>query len=197
MFLQLFIISRSGGLIYNQDLSAAAPHLTSNDWLRFGSTFHGLHAIAGQIAPVVSGGIEKLETGTFKLQCFQTRTGTKFVVTAEAGTPDVDAVLAKVRPLRSPALAAPPLPLSLLLEAPPGGRRAAHGATLAGSLVARLRREQVYEAYADYVLKNPFYELEMPIRIEAFASAVSRIVAHYSSSHGRAKGGRQKDLDLR
>jgi len=26
----------------------------------------------------------------------------------------------------------------------------------------------VYELYADYVLKNPFYEAEMPIRCEAF-----------------------------
>ena len=44
-FLQLFIINRSGGLIYNQDLSAAAPRLDTNDWLRLGSTFHSLHAI--------------------------------------------------------------------------------------------------------------------------------------------------------
>ncbi|PPD84691.1 hypothetical protein GOBAR_DD18379 [Gossypium barbadense] len=26
----------------------------------------------------------------------------------------------------------------------------------------------VYELYADYVLKNPFYEMEMPIRFELF-----------------------------
>jgi trafficking protein particle complex subunit 4 len=138
MFLQLFIISRSGGLIYNQDLSEAAPHLTTNDWLRFGSTFHGLHAIAGQIAPIISGGIEKLETGTFKLQCFQSLTGVKFVLTAEANTPDMDTVLQKV-----------------------------------------------YEAYADYVLKNPFYELDMPIRVELFSQAVNKITAQYSASKSR------------
>lgn len=27
---------------------------------------------------------------------------------------------------------------------------------------------KVYELYADYVMKNPFYQLEMPIRCEAF-----------------------------
>ena len=26
----------------------------------------------------------------------------------------------------------------------------------------------MYELYADYVLKNPFYEIEMPIRCELF-----------------------------
>jgi hypothetical protein len=71
VYLQLFIISKSGGLIYNQDLSEAAPLLNANDWLRLGGNFYGMHAIASQIAPVVSGGIEKLETGSFKLQCFQ------------------------------------------------------------------------------------------------------------------------------
>jgi hypothetical protein len=27
---------------------------------------------------------------------------------------------------------------------------------------------KVYELYADYVTKNPFYQMEMPIRCEAF-----------------------------
>ena len=139
-FLHLFIISKSGGLIYNQDLSERAPKLNTNDWLRLGSTFHGLHAIAGNIAPVISSGIEKLETASMKLQCFQTMTGVKFVITAETGTPDLDVVL-------------------------------------------RL----AYEAYADYALKNPFYELEMPIRCEKFSTAVDHIIRQAtttkSSSH--------------
>ena len=29
-------------------------------------------------------------------------------------------------------------------------------------------RRRVYELYTDYVLKNPFYEMEMPIRCELF-----------------------------
>lgn len=35
-----------------QNLSSAAPRLTSNDWLRLGSTFHSLHAIASQVGNV-------------------------------------------------------------------------------------------------------------------------------------------------
>ncbi len=27
---------------------------------------------------------------------------------------------------------------------------------------------RVYELYADYVMKNPFYQMEMPVRCEAF-----------------------------
>jgi len=27
---------------------------------------------------------------------------------------------------------------------------------------------KIYELYSDYVMKNPFYQIEMPIRCEAF-----------------------------
>ena len=134
-FIHLFVISKSGGLIYNQDLSERAAKLNTNDWLRLGSTFHGLHAIAGNIAPVISSGIIKLETGSMILQCFQSLTGVKFVITAETGTHDLHTVL-----------------------------------------------KQVYEAYADYALKNPFYELEMPIRCEKFSASVDQIIRQVTTT---------------
>lgn len=93
MYYQLFVINRSGGLIYNRSLSLQAPNLTTNDCLILGSTFHGLHSIAQQIAPIISSGIERLETDTFILQCLQTLTGTKFVITASPGTQEIDALL--------------------------------------------------------------------------------------------------------
>ena len=34
----------------------------------------------------------------------------------------------------------------------------------------------VYELYADYVLKNPFYEAEMPIRCELFETKLAAAV---------------------
>ena len=125
--LQLFIINRSGGLIYNKNLSSIAPNLSINDVLRLGSTFHGLHAIASQIAPIVSAGIEKLQTDTFKLQCFQSLTGVKFVITATPESTELESLL-----------------------------------------------KSIYELYADYVLKNPFYEMEMPIRCELFNRHVEK-----------------------
>ncbi len=93
VFYQIFIINRSGGLVFNKNLSPLAPNLSINDSLRLGSTFHGLHAIATQIAPIISAGIEKLETDTFKLQCFQSLTGAKFVLTASPGQQDMGTLL--------------------------------------------------------------------------------------------------------
>lgn len=133
--LQIFIINRSGGLVYNKNLSSISPNLSINDVLRLGSTFHGLHAIATQIAPIISAGIEKLQTDTFKLQCFQSLTGVKFVITA---TPDTEDLLALLK--------------------------------------------SVYELYADYVLKNPFYEMEMPIRCELFNKHLDKLIQTRSTS---------------
>ncbi|SNX82744.1 related to TRS23 - subunit of the transport protein particle (TRAPP) complex of the cis-Golgi [Melanopsichium pennsylvanicum] len=33
-----------------------------------------------------------------------------------------------------------------------------------------------YEAYADYVMKNPFYTPEMPVRVESFDKAIDALV---------------------
>ena len=52
-----------------------APKLKSNEHLRLASTFHSFYAIAANLAPVQSAGIEVLESDTFKLHCFQTATG--------------------------------------------------------------------------------------------------------------------------
>ena len=62
----------------------------------------------------------------------QTRTGVKFVVTAEPGTPDLELIL-----------------------------------------------NEIYVLYADCALKDPFYELEMPIRCELFTRAVDQLIEQH------------------
>jgi hypothetical protein len=126
--------------VFTKNLSPQAPFLSTNDSLRLGSTFHGLHAIATQIAPVISKGIEKIETSTFVLQCLQTLTGVKFVITATPGTTD-------------------------LLELLNG----------------------IYTIYSDYVLKNPFYEIDMPIRCDLFNRYLDKLVLKASSLQGKKR----------
>ncbi len=98
------------------------PKMTTNEKIFLASMFYPLFAIASQLSPEVkSSGISELEADTFKLHCFQTLTGVKFMILAEPMQAGLDVVLKKI-----------------------------------------------YELYADYVLKNPFYSLEMPIRCELF-----------------------------
>ncbi|KAL3768766.1 hypothetical protein ACHAWU_006867 [Discostella pseudostelligera] len=138
-FLHLFIVNKSGGLILHRSLSSAAPQIGTNEWLRIGSTFHSLHAIAAEASPVklpnnknsngAQDGIEQIEGGGVILKCLQTRTGIKFVITAEPGTSDLDTVL-----------------------------------------------REIYVLYSDCALKDPFYELEMPIRCELFTNSVDSLM---------------------
>ncbi|XP_009981691.1 PREDICTED: trafficking protein particle complex subunit 4, partial [Tauraco erythrolophus] len=56
-----------------------------------------LFAIGSQLSPEVgSSGIEMLETDTFKLHCFQTLTGIKFVVLADPRQAGIDSLLRKI-----------------------------------------------------------------------------------------------------
>ncbi|KAF2836244.1 Sybindin-like family protein [Patellaria atrata CBS 101060] len=129
----LLIINKAGGLIYNREFHSGLNKLSSNDLLILAGTFHGVHAITRSLTPHrwlpesesspagKATGIEVLESSTFRMQCFQTITGTKFLLFTEPHQPNIDAIL-----------------------------------------------RRIYELYADYVMKNPFYTVEMPIRCEKF-----------------------------
>ncbi|MCO5611853.1 hypothetical protein L7F22_066112 [Adiantum nelumboides] len=79
----LFIINKSGGLIFYKDYGSTG-RLDTNDSLRLASLWHSMHAISQQLSPTTGcGGIEFLEADTFDLRCFQSLTGTKFFVMAE------------------------------------------------------------------------------------------------------------------
>ena len=145
----VWIINKSGGLIFYKNYSnSERMKLDINDTLRLASIWNSLHAISRthSVAPVrKSSGIELLETKTFDLHCFETKTGIKFMVAS--------------------------------------GKRAIG--------VERLLR-RVYDVYADFAMKNPFYELEQPIQAELFEDRVMiavRSCRNANSSNYSGSGG--------
>ncbi|KAG2470242.1 TPPC4 protein, partial [Polypterus senegalus] len=73
------------------------PRLSSNEKLMLASMFHSLFAIGSQLSPEEkSSGIEMLETDTFKLHCFQTLTGIKFIILADPRQAGIDSLLRKI-----------------------------------------------------------------------------------------------------
>ncbi|KAI0409059.1 Sybindin-like protein [Xylaria palmicola] len=139
--LALIIINKAGGLIYNRTFGEGLNQLNTNDYLVLAGTFHGVHAITTRLNPLKGrqqqqqqvtpdgipcrpdppAGLEVLESENFRLQCFTTLTGTKFLLFTDTLQANVDVAMRKV-----------------------------------------------YDLYADYVTKNPFYQLEMPIRCDTF-----------------------------
>jgi len=122
---------------YPLTLKFARPPLSTNEKIILSSMFHSFYAIAAQLSPVStkSSGIEVLDADAFRLQCFQTVTGQKFVVVADTSTTNLDQFLKKL-----------------------------------------------YELYADYALKSPFYSLEMPIRCELFDANLQAVLERFEKS---------------
>jgi trafficking protein particle complex subunit 4 len=84
--LSLFIMNKSGGLIYHRNFNSGLQSLSANDYLVLAGTFHGVHAITSLINPVKNTtdagtrggpprGLEVMESEMFRMQCFQTLTG--------------------------------------------------------------------------------------------------------------------------
>ncbi|MQL92496.1 hypothetical protein Taro_025127 [Colocasia esculenta] len=71
----LFIINKSGGLIFYKDYGSSG-RMDTNDSLRLASLWHSMHAISQQLSPTAGCfGVELLQADTFDLHCFQSLTG--------------------------------------------------------------------------------------------------------------------------
>ncbi|KAG8569464.1 hypothetical protein GDO81_014424 [Engystomops pustulosus] len=87
---------------YPLSIRFGRPRLTSNEKLMLASMFHSLFAIGSQLSPEPgSSGIEMLETDTFKLHCYQTLTGIKFMVLSDPRQAGIDSLLRKIYELYS------------------------------------------------------------------------------------------------
>lgn len=84
------------------DLKFIRPKMTTNEKIVLASTFYPLFAIASQLSPEPkSSGIEVLETDSFRLNCFQTLTGVKFMVITDPAQVAAEALLRKMYELYS------------------------------------------------------------------------------------------------
>ncbi|OAD56031.1 Trafficking protein particle complex subunit 4 [Eufriesea mexicana] len=121
---------------YPISLRFSRARMTTNEKIFLASMFYPLFAIASQLSPEPHcSGIEILEADTFRLHCYQTLTGIKFIVVAEPTQSGIEILL-----------------------------------------------KRVYELYADYALKNPFYSLEMPIRCELFETNLQSLLENVEKS---------------
>lgn len=84
------------------NLKFIRPKMTTNEKIVLASTFYPLFAIASQLSPEPkSSGIEVLETDSFRLNCFQTLTGVKFMVITDPSQVGAEALLRKMYELYS------------------------------------------------------------------------------------------------
>lgn len=160
MIYSLYILNKSGGLIYQRDFNKGLLALTTNDYLILAGTIHGVHAIVSNITPPFAtespiyrnplfantntSGLRSIETDLFNLFVSQTLTGIKFILITSAQ-----------------------------LQGSGFGNDSSLNHNI-NNVEAVLRH--VYILYSDYVMKNPFYSLEMPIRCDLFDQQLASYV---------------------
>lgn len=174
----LYVLNRAGGLIYQNDVHPGLSKLTANDYLVLAGTLHSVHAIASKITPTFNSpqsqevdtqgnasllysgkfqnsnanktGLQTIETDEFNLYIFQSLTGVKFIIIT---TPN------------------PVVSTTTLTEKPRIGEL-----TLQYDQVSLIFRK-LYIIYSDYVMKDPFYSTDMPIKSNLFESKVKELLA--------------------
>jgi len=87
---------------YPVDVKFGRPSLASNEKIILSSMFHSLYAIGSQLSPMPkSSGIQTLESESFRLECFQTMSGDKFVVVSDPQQQNLDQLLHRIYELYS------------------------------------------------------------------------------------------------
>ncbi|KAK6464767.1 Longin-like domain-containing protein [Scheffersomyces coipomensis] len=178
----IYILNKAGGLIYQNDVNPGLNRLTANDYLVLAGTLHGVHAIASRLTPALNGrdttnpteshsnknaailstgkvqdansnksGLQSIETDLFNLYIFQTLTGIKFILVTS------------------------PNPVVHNLQ------QINRELTNRGELSKQYDQanevfKHLYIVYSDYVMKDPFYSLDMPIKSSLFDMKVKEII---------------------
>lgn len=173
----LLIINKAGGLIYTRSVSPGLTRLSANDYLILAGTFHGIHAISRSLCPVPSSQLPPAsaaasvflssssaapqagQPATAVPQQQQTTTGPKRQPSA-TGIQSLETARFKLTVSQTPT------GVKFLLFTSPD----------TAQIQAEALVKKCYEVYALYVMGNPFYSLEMPIRIERFEREVGRVL---------------------
>ena len=167
----LWIINKAGGLIYQSEHfvhpnASSMPNngrLSSNEYLVLAGTLHGIHAITAKLNPVPNrtcSGIESLDSDHFTIRVMVTSTGKL------TGTSPPDKVSKGQRRKKE---------LTLSMRVRQKGTKFVLVTSPAHPNPAGVLH-RCYEAYADHVIKNPFYTPEMPVRVETFDRAIETLV---------------------
>lgn len=166
----LYILNKAGGLVYHTDVAPGLNRLSANEYLVLAGTLHGVHAIASRLTPARApatgtSGLLLVETDLFLIHIYQTLSGLKFMVVASPGQFGGRSERLAVAGVSNttPVLWGGPLV-------------AGTGEQLRQQAQAEVVLRLVHQCYADYVMKNPFYLMDMPVRCELFDVNVEKVL---------------------
>lgn len=76
MIYSIYVINKSGGVIFKQDSEHGRAQDDANDGIRMGSLFYAFNSMAQDFSPVLQAGqLVSMETDSFSLKCIYTDSG--------------------------------------------------------------------------------------------------------------------------
>jgi trafficking protein particle complex subunit 4 len=207
-FLHLFIVNKSGGLIHHRPLlsssSTSSKHtnttptinkIGTNEWLRIASTFHSLYAIAAEASPIRLP--NNRNNGTFlglsicpiffKIVLFIALPLhlliLSIVFAISPSYPSIAGADDGIEEIRVSGMMLRCLQtitgIKFVITIAVSDQSVSTNDTLLSSILVDVLKE-IYVLYTECVLKDPFYELEMPIRSDLFIQGVDIVIQKYT-----------------
>lgn len=161
----LLILNKAGGLIYQNELSPGLSKLTANDYLVLAGTLHGVHAIGSRLTSSIHTGSSKSNTEEYNSSQNSIVLNTGKAVSPNSnrsGLQRIETDLFNVCIFQSVSGLK-----FIIITAPNSGSY---------DNIEELFR-QLYIVYSDYVMKDPFYSLDMPIKSSLFDGKVRELFA--------------------
>ena len=161
----LLILNKAGGLIYQHELSPGLSKLTANDYLVLAGTLHGVHAIGSRLTSSIHTGSSKSNTEEYNSSQNSIVLNTGKAVSPNSNRSGLQRIETDLFNL-------------CIFQSVSGLKFIIITAPNSGSYdnIEELFR-QLYIVYSDYVMKDPFYSLDMPIKSSLFDGKVRELFA--------------------
>ena len=174
----IYLISKSGSLLYQRDFkivgSPIAPQ-DANDYLIIASNLHGIHTIAAKLTPPAA--LEERRNATELADWSSTASSASTANTTTENDFEQINTNSNKTGLRSiytdvfnMHIHQTVTGVKIILITSPDVRE---------NHVAQFQN-QLYKLYSHYVMKNPFYTLDMPIRISLFDDKIANCTLAYN-----------------
>ncbi|CAX44461.1 synbindin, putative [Candida dubliniensis CD36] len=164
----ILILNKAGGLIYQNELVPGLSKLSANDYLVLAGTLHGVHAIGSKLSSTINSNNNNNIPNGEELNAAHNAT---ILSTGKAGSANSNRTgLQKIETdMFNLYIFQTVSGLKFIMITAPN---VANSESVTDELFRHL-----YILYSDYVMKDPFYSLDMPIKSSLFDGEVKRLFA--------------------
>lgn len=161
----ILILNKAGGLIYQNELVPGLSKLSANDYLVLAGTLHGVHAIGSKLSSTINNNNnpngEELNAAHNAIILSSGKAGS--ANSNRTGLQKIETDMFNLYIFQTVG------GLKFIMITAPN---VANSETVTDELFRHL-----YILYSDYVMKDPFYSLDMPIKSSLFDGRVKQLLA--------------------